>query len=224
MCFSPEADLVAAVVIGAAGIDGLRHVTRPDQIPMSLLPATFALHQLDEVFVWWGLRGQVSPHVLHVSSWMYLIVAFGLLPVLAPLSVAVRDSGVRRKFLFGFVTLGAVVAAVLTNAVVRGPITTHIVRHHISYRVVLGQGTVWVILYVVATCGAFLFSGHPHIRIFGVVNLVAVGLLAALQRSAFISLWCAWAAITSIAIALHFRNEHSSGSRAPQLVPEDASG
>lgn len=191
---------------------------------MALLPATFALHQLDEVFVWLGLRGQVSPQVLHVTSWLYLIVAFGLLPVLAPLSVAARDRGVRRRLLFGFVALGAVVAAALTYAVGRGPITTHIVRHHISYRVVLGQGTIWVVLYVVATCGAFLFSGHPHIRIFGVVNLVAVGLLAALQRSAFISLWCAWAAITSIALALHFRHEHRSGTRSPQLVPEGVSG
>jgi hypothetical protein len=43
------------------------------------------------------------------------------------------------------------------------------------------------------------------VRWFGAVNLVAVALLAWIDHTAVISLWCAWAAITSIAIALHVR-------------------
>ena len=62
-----------------------------------------------------------------------------------------------------------------------------------------------VALYVVATCGALLFSGYRHIEIFGVANLIAVALLAWLTIDGFASLWCAYAALAAGAIALHMR-------------------
>jgi len=37
---------------------------------------------------------------------------------------------------------------------------------------------------------------------------------AALLTSGIISLWCVWAAVTSIAIAIHLRRLHGSGERA----------
>jgi hypothetical protein len=55
----------------------------------------------------------------------------------------------------------------------------------------------------VATCGSLLLSTHRHVRWFGAVNLVVAGLLASLEQYGFISLWCVWAAVSSVAIALH---------------------
>jgi hypothetical protein len=62
-----------------------------------------------------------------------------------------------------------------------------------------------VAAYVVATCGSLLFSGYRDIAIFGVVNLIAVAVLAHLEIDGFASLWCGWAAISSGAVALHLR-------------------
>ncbi|EFC79974.1 hypothetical protein [Parafrankia sp. EUN1f] len=56
------------------------------------------------------------------------------------------------------------------------------------------------------------------LRWFGAVNLAAVGLLAWLETDAVTSLWCAWAAVTSIAVAVHLRHHgdsHRSGQRLP---------
>ena len=58
---------------------------------------------------------------------------------------------------------------------------------------------------VLVTCGSLLLSVHGHVRWFGLVNLVAVGLLTWLDQGALVSLWCAWAAVTSVAIAVHVR-------------------
>jgi membrane protein implicated in regulation of membrane protease activity len=69
----------------------------------------------------------------------------------------------------------------------------------------LSHGGLIVALYVVAICGALLFSGYRHVAMFGIVNLVAVALLARLTLDGFTSLWCAYAALSAAAIALHVR-------------------
>jgi hypothetical protein len=57
----------------------------------------------------------------------------------------------------------------------------------------------------VATCGSLVLSGYRRIAVFGVVNLVAVAVLAAVTLEGFASLWCGWAALTSVAIAWYLR-------------------
>lgn len=46
MCLSGEVDLFAAFVIGAIGIDALRHVSRRRQLALAVIPLMFAFHQL----------------------------------------------------------------------------------------------------------------------------------------------------------------------------------
>ena len=78
-------------------------------------------------------------------------------------------------------------------------------------------------LYVVAVCGSLLMSRHRQVRWFGALNLVAAALLAWLSKSSFISLWCVWAAITSVAIVVHLR--HGEGSAGgPETLHPDAIG
>ncbi len=205
MCFSAEADLVAGVVVGAVGVDAVRHVRRPGQWWLAALPFVFATHQATEAVVWLGLEGRVAASVWEPARWLYLAIAFGLLPVLVPIAVTANEPTSHRRRTRVFVATGALVAAVLMYAVVRGPVDAWIEGRHIAYDVELWHGGALVGLYVVATCGSLLISAHPHVRWYGGVNLVAVGLLALLDRGAFISLWCAWAAVTSVAIAAHLR-------------------
>jgi hypothetical protein len=40
------------------------------------------------------------------------------------------------------------------------------------------------------------------------MNLAAVSVLAVLLRSGVISPWCVWAAVTSIATAIHLHRQH----------------
>ena len=207
MCFSPQADLVGGVVVGALGIDALRHVRHEhDHAAFAALPLLLAAHQLDEAFVWWGLQGHVSSGVGHVAMWIYLLFAFVVLPTYVPLAVrALEPPGQRRVVMTGFVAVGVVVSALLLAAMVRGPVTAHLGNHHIGYSIHLHAGLLVVAAYVGVTCGAAIFSGYRHIAIFGVVNLIAVAALADLTIDGFASLWCGWAAMTGVAIALHVR-------------------
>jgi hypothetical protein len=208
MCFAPEADAVAGVIIVAVGVDALRHVVSPKQIPLAALPLLFGLHQLSEAFVWWGLQGHVSEPVERVAVWTWLLFAFVVLPVWLPIAVdLVEQSRARRLVIAAFAGIGFAVATALAIAIFRGPINAHIQGHCISYAVdaVGDSGGQWTLLYVIAACGALLASTHRDLAVLGGVNLVVTPLLMWLTVDGFVSLWCFWAAIASIVIAVHLR-------------------
>jgi len=208
VCFSAGADLVGGVVIGAVGVDVLRHVRgRRRYMALAALPLLLAVHQLDEAFVWWGLQGHVPASLGRVAEWVYLTFAFVVLPVYVPVAIlALERERRRRRMMAPFVVLGAVVAGILLAAMVRGPVTATLGSHYIGYSTDLHAGGFVVMLYVTATCGALMLSGVRDIARYGVVNLVAVALLARLTIDGFASLWCAWAAISSAAFAIHLRD------------------
>lgn len=207
MCFSAQADLVGGLVVGAIGIDVVRHVDRRREVrALAALPLVLAVHQLTEAFVWWGLEGHVAASVGDTAKVAYLVIAFIVVPVYVPMAIwALEPRGPRRLAMLPFIALGATVAAVLGAAMIRGPVTADMARFHISYGIDLRAGGLIVGAYVVATCGAAILSGFRPVAVFGIVNLIAVAVLARLAVDGFASLWCGWAALTSGAIALYLR-------------------
>jgi hypothetical protein len=218
VCFSPQADLVAGIGVTAIGVDAWRHVRgRSDHLLLATLPVILGVHELVEDFVWWGLQGHVPHEAGRVALWAYMVIAFVVLPVFVPLAVLMLEPTVHlRRRMAPFVALGAVVSTVLLVAMLRGPVSA--ARHpwHLSYRIELHHVVVIVGLYVVAICGALLFSGYRHIALFGLGNLAVVVVLAALTADGFASLWCVYAAISAGAIALHMR--YSKPHRAEPYV------
>ncbi|MCU1456299.1 MAG: hypothetical protein JWL73_391 [Actinomycetia bacterium] len=205
MCFSPQADLVAGAFVGACGIDALRHVREPKQLPLAALPLLFAAHQIDEAFVWWGLDGRVSAQVGRAAMYAYLAFAF-VLPLLVPWAIAgVEPDRSRQRWMHALGGLGAIVTLVLLTSILRNPVGAQIEHLHISYRADIDNDLVVIGLYIVATCGPMLVSSFGALRTFGVLNLFMVVLLGWLLANGFVSLWCAWAAITSVLIAIYLR-------------------
>jgi hypothetical protein len=207
VCFSPQADIVGGLVICAIGVDAVRHVhQRSEFIVLAWIPLLLGAHQLIEALVWLWLQGHVPRGIGHGALWAYLLIAFVVLPVLVPLAVIALEPTKRRKWgMAPFAALGAVVAAVLLTAMIRGPVGVRLEPYHLSYGIRLSDGFLVVAMYVVAVCGPLLVSGYRHVAIFGIVNLVAVIIIARLTISGFASVWCGWAAVTGGAITLHCR-------------------
>jgi hypothetical protein len=207
VCFSPEADVVGGIVVTAIGVDAFRNLRgRRSYLLLASLPLLLGAHQLIEAFVWWSLRGDAPHTVGRVALWAYLLIAFVVLPMFVPFAVLAIESTTRLRWRMApFVALGAGVTAVLFVAMLRSPIGVVEHPYHLEYVVHLSHGGIIVALYVVAVCGALLFSGFRHIAIFGFANLVAVALLAWLTLDGFASLWCGYAAVSAGAIALHMR-------------------
>ncbi|HET6811581.1 MAG TPA: DUF6629 family protein [Acidimicrobiales bacterium] len=206
MCFAPQADVVGGAVVTAIGVDACLHLKgRRDHILLAALPLVLGIHQLIESVVWWGSEGDLPHELTRTALWVYLLIAFVVLPIMVPLAVMALEPQRRRWRMVPFVGLGGAVSIRLLVAMVSGPLGVRVQPWHLEYSVRLGSGGVVVGLYVVAICGALLFSGYHHVFVFGLVNLVAVGLLAWLLIDGFASLWCGYAAITAGAITWHVR-------------------
>jgi hypothetical protein len=215
VCFSPEADVMAGIVVSGVGVDALRHVRDRRYLPLAVIPLILGLHQVVEAFAWWGMQGRVSFQVGHMATWLYLLVAFVVLPPLVPAAVrAVEIDRRRRRLMVPFVIVGAAVAAALLPGLVNGGAGGEVACRYIAYDTGVGYGGYVLPFYVVAVCGPLLLSGTRRVVLFGAANLVAVGVLSWLLASGVISLWCVWAAVTSVVIALEARARHRQAAPA----------
>jgi hypothetical protein len=207
MCFSPEADIVGGLVICAIGVDAVRHIgQRREFIALAWIPLVLGTHQFIEALVWLWLQGHVPRAVGHVALWAYLLIAFVVLPVFIPLAVIALEPTRRRKVMMApFALIGAAIGGVLLTAMVRGPIEVKLASYHLAYSIRLSDGLLVIGFYVIAVCGPLLVSGYRNVALFGIVNLVAVVIIARLTVSGFASVWCGWAAVSSAAITLHCR-------------------
>lgn len=215
MCFSLEADLVAGVALLPIAAISLREVRHVRELPFASLPLLFALHQLVEVVVWAGTEGHVSPGTQHAAALTYLIFAFPVLPILVPVGVLLLEPRGSRLRVAPFVALGAVVATYFAVAVLTGPIEVVVHPHALAYVAHIDEAVLWTGLYIVAVIGPPLLSGYPSLVAFGVVNLVGLSVAGLAYLEGFASLWCIWAALSSIFIMVHMlrRRQLSDGDR-----------
>lgn len=205
VCFSLQADLVAGAVLAPIAVLSLREVRTRRELPFALLPTVFCVHQLIEALVWLGLDGRVPGWVQAAAALAYVLIALPLLPLLVPTAILLLEPRGFRARTLPFVALGVVVAAVLLRAVLDGPIKVVRQAHALSYHVNLPAALLWIVLYVVAVTGPALMSGYRSIVVFGVLNVVGLTAVALLYAKAFASLWCVYAALTSVLILVHMR-------------------
>ncbi len=209
MCFSAEADVVGGLVVTAVGADALRQVHRPAERALGLLPVLLGAHLLVEAVVWWGETGDVTAATGRLAMWIYLAFALCVLPVLVPFTVrAVEPDAGRRRTMAWLGSVGAALAALYLMALVYVPVDVRVEGHHLHYHLGLDHGGLLAGIYVVVGCASPMLSSHPRVALFGVANLFAVVALTWIESTALTSLWCAWAAVTSVAIAAHLRREH----------------
>jgi hypothetical protein len=219
VCYSPEADLIAGVVVGAVGLDALRHADGPRDRMLAAVPLVFAGHQLIEAVAWWGLQGRVSPDMGNLAVLAFLVVALGVVPVLIPYAVMrVEPIRSRRARMLPFVALGFGVSVALLFGLATNPYSAAIGGRYIAYETTTPGGDVTVALYGIAVCVPLLMSSHRRLFVFGVANVVALSVLSVLLATGLVSLWCIWAAVWSVVIARHIREASSTQSEASLRV------
>lgn len=231
MCFSATADFVSAAGIGVVAVATATQVRTARDVPFAALPALFALHQLTEGFVWLSLEGRLSTGVGDVAAFLYVLFAFGLLPVLVPAALLlIEPPGRRRWHMLLFVVVGAVTSVYLFWASIARPVDYELAHHAIAYHLHASWLGVAAVGYIAATVGAALLAGYRWIVVFGVANAVGLTVTAVLVATAFASVWCVWAALTSVLVLVFFvRRNRAEGSRvrylqdsSPETVRRDA--
>jgi hypothetical protein len=220
VCFSPEADLVAGIVVGGIGLDAMRRAPRRRYLPLAGLPLLLGVHQVIEAFAWWGREGDLPRQVGDTAIWLYLAIALVVVPALVPTAFhsAEADPG-RRARLLPFVVLGAAVAVALLPGLLNGGAGGEIACRYIAYDTGVNYSGYVLPFYVAATCAPMLLSRSRRMVAFGVANLAAVALLSWLLARGVISLWCVLAAVSSVVIDLEMRAAARRETRVAVSAP-----
>lgn len=208
MCLSPEVDVLAGAAITGIGVATLLQVREKRDLIIGALPLGFGLHQLNEAFVWWGLRGQVSAGIGDAARDIYVGYAQVVLPIVVPLGFALleRDPK-RRRFVWPFAVLGLVTGLFLLWHLIGGGIVAQERDHCVAYVTTTPHAIPSATAYILAVCAPALLSSRRHLRLFGLVNIVGIAIAATMQEEEFTSVWCLYAAVMSWLIWLHFRGE-----------------
>lgn len=206
MCFSPEASFVAAGVLAPLGVTTLRSVRRRGELAIAALPLLFAVHQAIEGAIWLGLEGRLPHGLLEVAISAYLVFAQVVLPVLVPVGLLLFEQDpLRRRRLAPLVLLGSLVSARLLWVITAHPVGARVLGDSVVYDTDVHFGSVVAVGYIVATCGPALLSSSSLLRTFGLANLAGVSLAALVKYSAVTSVWCFYAALVSVFIAIALR-------------------
>ena len=129
--------------------------------------------------------------------------------ILVPFAVAgVEPDPGRRRTMTRLGVVGGILAGVYLIGLIEGPVAVSIEGSHLAYRLGMDHGGLLAGIYAVVACAPPMLSSERRIAAFGLANLVAVVALVWIESSALTSLWCAWAAVTSVAIAAHLRRAH----------------
>jgi hypothetical protein len=205
MCWSPTADLIAGSAITAVGVLSVASVRRLRDLPMAALPLVLGAHQLIETAVW--RNADDAMHVVGgTAALLWVIIGFPLLPAFVPLAVLCAASSWSRLRVVPFAAIGLAVSAVLGYTVASGTVTAYPVGHTMHYGVHhLVIENVVVAGYLIATIGALLVSDQPELRLLGLVTCVGALVCFVLWKEAFVSTWCALAAVASVIVLYWIR-------------------
>jgi hypothetical protein len=200
MCWSATADLLMGGAVSVVGVAALASVRRPAQLPLAALPLLLGLHQLIEATVWWGEDGHLGASATATARTLWAVIAFPLLPALVPLAVLLVVEPARRLVVAPFALVGLAVSALLAGAVARGPVTAEVLGHTLRYGVGVPQAMTLGVFYVLATTGSLIASGQRGLRPLGVVCGIGALICLVLWQTAFVSTWCALAAVCSLLV------------------------
>ena len=206
MCLAPQVDVLAGVAIAVVAVDAIRHNRSARTAPLAALPAVFAVHTLASALVWWGLQGRVPATIGDAATAFYLGIAFVLLPVLLPIAVLlIEPPGWRRSALVLLTAAGLYSSLDFLVGLLDGRGGAAACTYYIDFGIT-GASSYSGFMYVLATCGALLLSGQRPLVVWGLTNALVVALLAGLEGRALPSLWCFWAAASSLFVAWFLRS------------------
>ncbi|MFA6914887.1 MAG: DUF6629 family protein [Parachlamydiales bacterium] len=206
MCFSAEASLGGAAVLGIIGYATLKKTSlQPSLQLIAIIPLMFALQQLSEGFIWLSYSYSFPELFVTAVKYIFLLFAFIIWPFWIPFAFSYAESpGWRLNVLRAITVLGAFTS--LTFAYTGFSQTLNVIMWGQSLRY-LGTVPDLTLPYVVATVLPFFITSIQKFKWVGVGMFGAFLLTLYIYFYNFISVWCFFAALLSAGFYLALREE-----------------
>jgi hypothetical protein len=219
VCFSASASYVAGITIGGLGVATLRLVPDRRERMFAALPLVFGVHQILEGVIWSQLEdaGQAAIRTPAVEIW--LLIAWLVLPIYAPLAVRrFEPDGRRRQWMLACAVVGAGIGLFMAVESMVAGATASAVHHHIQYAIPVHPGWPLAIPYGIATCVPMLLSSRRFVVVFGIVVSASMIGTAIADAMAFSSVWCFFAALLSSMLFAHYARLRVPDLRLPSTT------
>lgn len=203
MCFSAEASFGAAVVITTIGVIAVQKAeTKPLRL-LALIPILFGAQQFFEGFVWLSF-GQVElSGLLKFSTYGFILFAWMIWPIYIPFTLwKLEKQNTRKRILFTFILIGLFVIGTLTFVLTKYGMHADIQDCNIDYKLGFESGHSWILglLYLSTTTLSHFISSLKYVWILGVINLITYLITKMYFDDHLISVWCFFAALSSLVI------------------------
>lgn len=195
MCFNAPVSLIASGGLAGLGFDALRRLKRHRLTLVAIVPLLFAIQQLAEGLQWIVIaRGEPSLFL----GYLFLLFAFLTWPTFIPLAVLVAEPNKKRKRLLCWILLiGIAGTAYGLIGLFLYPLSIAAIDHHIVYQTNIPHWTLGTYLYLGVLVVSCCISSYRFIRIFGALLAASFAVAMIFYTTAFISVWCFFAAILS---------------------------
>jgi hypothetical protein len=217
MCFSATASFTAAAVAGSIGVVTLWKAAKlrePALLPIAAFPMLFAFQQAVEGLLWLDLArpepGTCRPILVHA----FLGYAEIFWPLFAPIAAWLIEPNLwRRRLIALCVLIGAAVSTYLLVKMLGNPYTASAASGHIVYSNGVTYPKGIEIPYVLATTISLLLSSHRLIQLLAAVILGGFAVAWWSYHQSYISVWCFFAAVSSVIVFLFVRQASQSAQR-----------
>lgn len=203
MCFSAEASFAGGVIISAIGVATVTKVHKSSQLIFASIPLFFGVQQITEGVLWLNLPNSDYLSIQKFSTYLFLIMAEVLWPMMIPLSVLSMEKNQKKKrILGGFLVLGACLSAYYATCLVLFNVNPEIMGYHIQYHSDFPKSLALIAfaIYLAVTITPLFVSSIKKTHLLGVLMFLSCAITAIFFTQYLTSVWCFFAAIISVVI------------------------
>ena len=203
MCFSAGASFAGGVIISAVGVATVRKVRKPTQRLFAGIPLLFGFQQFAEGVLWVTLRSGGHDWLQNAATYIFLITALVIWPVMIPLSIwFIEEVKKRKKILAGLIVTGGILSLFYAFCLISYDVTPQINGFHIQYVDEFPRTLVDIafLFYLASTVAPLFVSSVRRMWLVGILMTVSFLVTRIFFAQYLTSVWCFFAALISVVI------------------------
>ncbi len=203
MCFSAEASFAGGIVISIIGIATITKVHKPSQLVFASIPLFFGIQQFAEGFLWLMLPNPDAIIAQKFATYLFLIMADFLWPMMIPLAVLLMEKNEKKKrILRVFAITGLLLSLYYAFCLLSFNIYPQISGYHILYKTDFPKSLAMFAfaIYLIVTIIPLFVSSIQRTHLLGALMFLSCLITAIFFRQYLTSVWCFFAALISVVI------------------------
>lgn len=217
MCFSAEASFGVSAIILTIGAVSIKKSSNLPQRVLSCIPFVFGIQQFAEGILWLSLTHTGLVKWSITSTYVFLVFAQVVWPILVPLSVMLLEKDKKnKKVLKGLLAMGIILGSYLLYCLMYYQVQSDVSCNHIVYAVYYPIRFKYSgIFYFIPTVIPPIISSIKRLRLLGIVIFISHIITRIFYEDYLISVWCYFAAIISVvvlAVTIQLNNQSKPAS------------